>query len=301
VSRISLAGSRRRSTAAIALAVTLAAAATVGLAIYLVGSSLPYLLVSPAGDQRFGELNGCLIALVPESRAGFAVSPDGARVAAYGVNALGLCSRQQSGFDAGAVSSRALAFPGVTSASFDFANGLWLAVARGPRPELWRLRPDQEQPERAQGVEPIALVGHAHGVAAVEATGRMASISKEGAARAFAQLPPAAGANVQLFANATGELLAAIAGHGIFVYRSLDLSLVRAESPCEVEFLWWLPEPLRAVLSCGPAASWAIEMDVSTGERETALKRDRIRSALVPLLRTYVQGCEQLPCVAPAP
>lgn len=292
------AGARRRPTAAIALAVTIAAAATVGLSIYLVGSSLPYLMSSPAGDQRFGELNQCLIALVPEARAGFAVSPDGGKVAAYGASALGICSRQK-GSDA--VSSRALTFPGVTSASYDFAGVLWLAAARGPRPELWRLRQDQAEPERSQGVAPIALAGHAHGVAAVEATGRMASISETGIAQAVAQLPPAAAATVQLSSNATGELVSVIAGRSLFVYRASDLSLVRAESPCEVEFLWWLADPARALLSCGPAGSWAMELNVSTGERETAPKRERVRSALVPLLRTYVQGCELLPCAASAP
>lgn len=301
--RNELTRARQRVGAAIALTATLAAAATVGLAIYLVGTSLPYLLGSPAGDGRFGELNQCLISRLPESRAGFAVSADGAQVAAYGADGLALCSRQGPGSDALAkgVGGRALSFPGVTAASFDFRGTLWLAVARGPRPQLWRLASQQEGPERAGEWEPIALAGHAHGVAALDATGRIASIAEPGIVAAVAQLPPPAGAGVQLSANASGELLAAVAGRALFVYRAANLAPVRAESPCEVEYLWWLPEAFRALLSCGPSASWALELDVSTGEREAAPKKERVRSALVPLLRTYVQGCEQLPCAAPAP
>ncbi|MBS1149535.1 MAG: hypothetical protein H6Q89_1233, partial [Myxococcaceae bacterium] len=68
-----------------------------------------------------------------------------------------------------------------------------------------------------------------------------------------------------------------------------------------VEFLWWRKEGHQALVACGPDAEWALELDVNTGERETAPKLQRTWSQLVPGRELYVQECEHLPCTASSP
>jgi hypothetical protein len=285
---------RRRTGPAPVLAISLAVAAILWTAIYLVGTSLPYLMGSPASDPRFGELNQCLIAALREPRVGFAVSPDGARAAAYGSNGVALCARALAG------EGRAFSLPGITAATFDFDGTLWLAATREARAQLWILGLRQEALQQVQGFAPVAVAGHARGVAALEGEGRLVSVSSRGAVLGMAELPAGAAGGAQLASNASGQLLSVALGGGLLLYRVDDLSRLRAEAPCEVEFVWWRQDPARAILSCGPGASWALELNVSTGERE-AVPRPGVRSTLVPRLGAYVQSCDNLPCTAPSP
>jgi hypothetical protein len=88
---------------------------------------------------------------------------------------------------------------------------------------------------------------------------------------------------------------------GLFVYDAQRLLPILAEAPCVVEFLWWRKEGHLALLSCGPEASWALELDVDTGVREAAPNFKRTPSELVPNRGFYVQECEHLPCTATSP
>ncbi len=283
------------------LGVSLVTAATLGVVVYLASTSLPFMAASPTTDPVFGELNQCLLEAVPGPRVGFAVSSDGARAVAYGGAGLALCARDAA-VDAGTrASPRRFDVPGVTGAAFDFDDNLWVSTERERKgdPQLWRL--GGARPERVGDFAPIALAGHARGVVALDATGRLVSLSPTGAALGAANLPSAPNLGAQLAVNADGSLVAVVAGTGLFVFRAGDLSAVLAEGPCEVEFLWWLPDPTRAVVACGPKASWALELQVGSTQRETAPAKDRIQAALVPRLGRYVQPCEHLPCSAPAP
>ncbi|MHB8875249.1 MAG: hypothetical protein ACYC8T_16305 [Myxococcaceae bacterium] len=287
---------------ALTLVVTIGTAATLGVVVYLASTSLPFLATSPTTDPVFGELNQCLIDAVGAPRVGFAVSPDGAQAAAYGGATLAVCTRSPPSPDGGTRAlARAVPLEGITGAAFDFGGTLWLSTERKGEgdPKLWRLR--DGAPVRVGDFAPVALAGHARGAAALDASGRVVSLSAEGEALGVAQLPSPPTFGAQLATNSDGTLLAVAAGTGLFVYRAADLSPVFAEGLCEVEFLWWRREPGRALVSCGPQASWALELQVLTGEREAAPAMARVQSTLLPTLGGYVQGCEHLPCSAPAP
>jgi hypothetical protein len=275
------------------IAISLAVAAILWTAIYLVGTSLPYLVGSPSSDPKFGELNQCLIKALSEPRVGFAVSRDGGVAAAYGGNGFAVCVR-------GVAPGVSFALPGVTTAAFDFDGTLWLAASREGQSHLWSLGPKRDVPRELQGVAPVALAGHARGIAVLERGGRLVSVTSGGTILGSAALPPDAIGAAQLSSNANGQLLSVLLGGGLFLYQIDDFRQVRAEAPCLVEFLWWLPDPSRAILACGPRASWALELNVLTGERE-AVSPPGVRSTLVPGLGAYIQGCEQLPCTTPPP
>lgn len=278
---------------------SVAVAAGIGIILYLVTTSLPYLASSPTTDPVFGELNQCLIDTLAEPRVGFAVSADGTQAAAYGGASLALCQGQ--GRDGGKAAGARRALRGISLAAFDFSGTLWVAVERKGVGEqgLWRLGKGGAL-ERVGEFAPVALVGHAGGVVGLDASGRLLSMSGAGAPLGVAQLPTAPVGAVQLSVNADGTLVAAVAGGGLFLFRAHDLARVRAEGPCGVEFLWWRGEADRAVVSCAPKGSWALELGTN-GALTPAPSRERTPSALVPLRGVYVQPCETLPCSAPEP
>jgi hypothetical protein len=293
VARPRLNRGRRSSIPTTALAVSVAAA-TLGTAIYLVSTSLPYLVDSATADPQFGALNRCLISHLRQPRAGFAVSPGGSVVAAYGASSIAVCGTAALPSDGGAApAGLLLPLAGITAASFDFEGTLWLAAARGPQPELWAAAAS-EPLRRVSDFAPVALVGVANGVAALDAGGRLALFSLR---RALAHSASVASAsNALLACNSDGSLFSVLTAKAIDVFRSEDLSLVRSESPCQADYLWWLPDRTRALVACGPSASGALLIDVISGERESSPPLNRPRSALIPLLGTYVQSCDQLPC-----
>lgn len=272
-----------------ALAASLGAMA-LGLVLYLVTTSLPYIAGSPSADANFGELNRCLLEVLGEARGGFAVSPDGQRAAAFGGDTVALCER---GPGKGA---RRLAFPGVSEVSFDFKGVLWLA-----REKLYRWG-EKEAPELAGDFQPVAMVGHREGVAVVDSSGKVISVASEGQkVLGAAELPQPPVSGALLSVNGTGEFVALVASGGVFVYRAPGLELVRAEGTCEVEYLWWLAEPTRALLSCGPRDRWALTLDVGSGEREEAPKASRARSVWVPGVKAFTAACDNLPCTVAPP
>jgi hypothetical protein len=222
------------------------------------------------------------------------VSWDGSQVAGYSGAALAVCGR--------AGTARTFSVRGVQQATWDARGTLWVATSEVPDAgwRLWQAAEDGGL-NTAGDFAPIALAGHATGAVAVDAAGKLVSLDRDGRALGWAQLPAAPVGPVELSVSSDGALSAVVAGGGLFAFRSANLALVRAEAPCDVEFLWWHPQGTGALLSCGPGGSFALNIDVASGEREASPAKPRLRSALVPGRGIYVQSCEQLPCTAPAP
>lgn len=273
-------------------------AVVLGGVVYLVTFSIPLLSVGPQTDAHFGTLNACLFRELPQDRVGFAVAPDGKTALTWSPERAVRCTDEP----AGGASPRALAVSGITSAAFDFQGTLWLATrpSAGRSTGLWKVRGDGN-PEPLGELAPLALAGTAHGVVALEGSGRLSALSPDGQASGLAQLPAVPGADAQLSVSADGERVAVIARGGLVVYDAARLRLVRAEGPCDVREGWWATEGHRMILSCGPQGDFALYLDVDSGEREAAAATRRVRSVLVPQPRLYAQACEQLPCTAPQP
>lgn len=290
---------RKRSSAAAGLTISVAVAATLGMAIYLVSTSLPYLVDAPAADPRFGAFNRCLISTLREPRAGFAVAPGGEKLAAYGASSVAVCRKGAPAADRGALPAGVrLSFGGVSAAAFDFQGNLWLSAAQGPRPELWVMRSASDPPLSLGEVAPVALVGLPAGVAALDASGRLSSFRAQGGAEHSALFRPTS--SPLLAANLDGTLLSVVTGNAVHFLRASDFSLVRLEDSCPAQFLWWLPSPTRALIACAEAGSTLL-IDVATGNKQAASPVKHPRSWLIPQLGAYVQSCDQLPCSAPPP
>ncbi len=270
---------------------SLALAVVLGVVVYVVTSTLPYLATSPTTDPNFGNQNQCLLTALPNDRTGFAVF--GTEAVAYSGTRLARCAAQGV--------ARIYDVSGITRASFDWKGALW--YARAPQtdtpPELWRL--GEGKPERIGEVTPVGLVGTLFGVVTIDSQGRLVSLDSERTVLGVAQLPAAPPEDVQLTVSADGERIAVVTSGGLFVYDAQRLQKILAEAPCDVEFLWWKKEGQRALVACGPNAEWALELDVSSGARETAPKMQRTQSQLVPQRGLYAQECEHLPCTATSP
>jgi hypothetical protein len=285
---------QRRARPAALLAASLGSAVALGIVLYVVTTSLPYLAASPTTDPTFGRANQCLIGALPSPRVSFAVSWTGTVVAGYSGAALAVC-----GADGGL---QRVDVHGVQMAAWDALGTLWIGSSEVPDAgsRLWFLGADGGLVS-AGDFAPIALAGHASGALALDAAGRLASLSRDGSVMAYSQLPAAPVGAVHLAVSADGSLASVVAGGGLFAYQTADLSRIRAEAPCELGFVWWLPQGDSAVLGCGPHDEFALRMDVRSGEREAAPERRRVRSTLVPGRGTYVESCEQLPCTASPP
>lgn len=274
---------RARALNARAWALTLVVAAALGLLVAVATTSLPYLVSSPTTDPHFGALNHCLTAGPQGPRLGWAVAPDASRAATFGAQAVALCGRQGP--------PTVLSAPGATAITFDGAGRLWVAT----RERLLR--------EEAGGLVPVgdfgavALAGHRDGVLAQDASGQLLSISPQGEVLGQASLPSVGGLSV----GPDGGLAAVVVGGGVVAYEARNLTPVRAEAPCEVEALWWLDAPDRVLLACGPGDGLALTLDLRTGRQEQAPRRHRTPARRLSGRALYVQGCDGLPCTAPAP
>jgi hypothetical protein len=285
---------RRRTSAPLLLLVTLVSAGAFGVVLYIVSTSLPFLASSPSTDSHFGGQNQCLLEAVSPPRVGFAVSWEGSRVAGYSGGMLALCAPDG---DAGTWPVH-----GIQQAAWDARGTLWLGTSQTPDGG-WRLSylADGGELASAGDFAPIALAGHATGAVALDASGKLVSLTRDGRVLGWAQLPAVPAGPVQLTTNVDGTLAAVVAGSGVFAFDTSNLKLLRAEAPCEVEFSWWGAEDDELLLSCGPESGFALTVHVRSGVREAAPRRQRVHSLLVPGPRVWVQPCEQLPCTAPAP
>jgi hypothetical protein len=278
---------------ALGLALTAMAAVGLGVVVYFASTSLAWFASSPTSDPTFGALNHCLMAQVPADRAGFAVSPDASRAATFSDRGLGVCEDGAGSF---------LPLPGIVRAAWDFDGVLWLAV-KGPEAKaaaLYRRRGSAPL-EPVGDIAPVALAGHARGVAALDRSGRLVSLAADGQVLGVFDLPTRPDDTATLVADAAGALVAVVMHNAVWIFEAQDLSWVRGESPCDAEYLWWLPAPGAALVSCGPDQSWALSWQATTGTREAAPRKQRVHSALLARAGVYVRGCEGLPCTAPAP
>jgi hypothetical protein len=258
-------------------------AAALGLLIAIATTSLPYLVSSPTADPYFGALNYCLIGALHGPRLGWAVAPDASRAATFGARSVALCRKDSP--------AAVFSAPGATAITFDGAGRLWVATGE----QLLRQEADQLVP--VGDFASIALAGHEAGVIALDAEGQLLSISPRGEVLGQAKLP-APGA---LSVGPGGKLAAVVMGGGVVAYEARTLTPLRAEAPCQVEGLWWMDTPERVLLACGPGHEAALRLDLRTGERADAPRRSRQPARRLPGLALYVQGCDGLPCTAPAP
>jgi hypothetical protein len=272
-----------------ALALSVALAVTVGLVIYLAVTSLPYLASSPAGDPTFGALNQCLLSSAPQ-RVGFAVGRDARRISAWTNDAVVECAEGQP--------PRTWPLKGVTVGAYDGRARLWVA-ARGADAGLSGLFLLGSGVRHVGPLMPQALVGVHDGVVALEPSGRLVSVLEDGSVSGSAELPSAEGA--VLTSSGDGTRVAVSVGGGFFAFDAQTLKVLRAEAPCRVQRLWWKKAGHRVLVTCGPDETWALEVDVDTGQAETAGAHPRAPSVLAGPDGPWVQPCDMLPCTADEP
>lgn len=265
---------------------TLGVAGSLGAVLYGVSSSLPFLASSATSDAHFGALNTCAQAAL-SNRTGFAVAPDGRSLAVFSGSQLVRCDALP---DAGAALST-LPVTGITAVAFDFDGGLWLA-ANGVH------RLDAHDAGFGE-IAAISLAGTAHGVVALEGSGRVLALEEGGVIGSIAQLPKSVEGASQLIVSPDGERVALPVSGGVFVWDAKTLASVRAEAPCTVEAAWWRPTGRKLLLSCAP--DFGLEWDVESGAQAAVPRKPSQRSVLVPALGIYQQGCEQLPCTSALP
>lgn len=270
------------------LVVTVGLAVALGGITYLSVTSLPYLATSPTTDPVFGAHNACLLSAVPE-RLGFAVSRDGASVAAWSPKQLVVCS---------GTPPTATLFPstGITQATWDGAGALWIAsggVDGGPS-ALLRLEGGAFIERGA--FSPAALVGTAHGVVGLEPSGQLIALSTTGEVSATRALPSSRG--VQLQVSGDGALVALFGGGRFAVVDAATLQSTPAEAPCPVQKVWWRAGSPLLVVECVD-----LSLEVNALDSQSALlePRRRFPSTLVGPGGTYVQSCDVLPCTVEAP
>lgn len=285
---------RRRPQSLVTLLLSVALAVVLGAIVYFAVTSLPFLAVSPTSDPTFGRINECLLAAVP-SRVGFAVSRDARRALAWSADLAVECVDGEP-----AATKTAWVVAGVVDAAYDGEQRLWLAVRSEDSTKLQIM----ERPGwRTVGtVAPQHLVGTAQGVVVLEPGGRLVSVHADGAVGGLVDLPPMT--DVQLTASADGERVALVVGGGMHVFEAANLRKVRSEAPCDLEYLWWRrdeadggPARHRALLSCGPEASWGLAVDVDSNAQEKAAP-PRERAVLAGPGGPYVRRCDMLPCTA---
>lgn len=270
------------------LALTVVLAVALGGITYLSVTSLPYLATTPTTDPTFGAHNACLLGAVRE-RLGFAVSHDGARVAAWSSRELVEC--------AGAPPV-ARTFPrgGVTLGTYDGEGALWVATSGvdGGLPTLARLEGDAFVERGA--LPAAALVGTARGVVVLEPSGELLSVAASGEVSASRVLPSSRGVTLQ--ASADGALVSLVGGGRFSVVDAVTLQSTPAEVPCPVRHTWWRPEGALLIVEC---LDIVIELNAHDSQSQLLQPRRRVPSTLVGPSGVYVQACDQLPCSVEAP
>lgn len=278
---------RNKRLQQLTLLLTVVLAVALGGILYLSVTSLPYLATSPTTDPQFGALNACLLSAVPE-RVGFAVSRDGARVAAWSTKDLVEC--------AGAPPQQTVLFsrPAVRLATYDGNGALWISEGGGEAGALLRLEAG-EFVERGT-LNASGLVGTAQGVVVLESNGNLVAVSASGDVTATRALPSARGVTLQT--NAEGTHVAVWGGGRFAVIDAKTLESTPAEVPCPVRQAWWRPAGPLIVVEC---LDIAIELNALTSESSILQPRRRVASTLVGPGGTYVQACDMLPCTVEAP
>jgi hypothetical protein len=192
---------------------------------------------------------------------------------------------------------------GITRATFDGEGTLWLATRASAEqpPQLQYWSKDEAVPRVLAQFAPTTLIGTSHGVVILDVAGQVVSLRKNGDVGGTTALKHALESPTGLIASDDGELVLLVAATGVFAFRSADAVEVRRESPCEVEFAWWLPKSSLARLACAPQMSWSLDVDMKSGASEKARLKNVDPSALLPGSGVYVESCDRLPCTASPP
>lgn len=272
---------------------TVGLAGALALIVYLAVTSLPYLALSPASDPTFGALNGCVLSVLRE-RTGFAVSRDGARLAAWAPDRLVECGPGDER------PRRTWPKAGITAGAYDAAGGLWLAqrASDADSPRLWHAGV-AGAPALVATLEVQALAGTVRGVAVLEPSAQLTVLSEDGAVEGSVRLPSSDVRGAVLSSSGDGERVTVVVGGGVYVF-SARAELLRAEAPCTIDFLWWL-DGHRALLACRPVGALWLTIELDSGRAETAEARPRVPSVRAGPGALWVQPCDVLPCTAPAP
>lgn len=285
--------------------VSLVSAVSFAAVVYLASTAVPFLVGAPSTDPYLGALNQCILEQLPTRRVGFAVARGAAMVAAYSDDAVVVCAapRLIPGTSPQGPTLRRVPLRGVTAAAFDFQDALWLAAPRGggATPVLWSLPATANAPVLVGEFSPVALSGVETGVVALDRDGRLVAVRASGEVAAYVQLDAAAARAATLAGSADGALVAVVTGGAVLVFEAARLVRRLAQGPCEIEAVWWAPEPDRLLLGCGPGLGWGLKLSISDGAQELLPRATRVRSVLVPGTRLYVQACDGLPCSAPSP
>lgn len=284
---------RRAALSPWSLVGTVGLTGALALIVYLSVTSLPYLAVAPAADPSFGALNGCVLSVLKE-RTGFAVSRDGARLAAWAPDRLVECGPGDER------PRRTWRASGITVGAYDSAGLLWVAQRSSDTDtsSLWLLRAEGD-PDRVASLDVQALAGTALGVVVLEPSAQLTALRSDGQVDGSALLPTADVRGAVLSTSGDGERVSVVVGGGVYVL-SPRAELLRAEAPCTIGYMWWL-DGHRARLACRPVGSLSLTIDLDTGRAETAEERARVPSSLMGPKEHWIQPCDVLPCSAPPP
>lgn len=260
--------------------------------IALATTSVPIVSGAPTTDPFFGLANACVSDALGTRRLGFTVAPGGARIAGFDAERVAIC--EGSGGVATVLNAEALGVGQLKGLAFDGLGGLWLSGdSEGSRLVRWT---------KAGGVKEVgtlrtaAMAGWRGGAVVLEADGRLTSFDAMGAPLVSELLEPSPQRVHQLLSSPDGEHVALIADGGALVLEAETLRVVRSEAPCEVEGAAFGMKPASLLLVCGPSESWALELDVVTGERTSAALPRPMPVTILREPRLSVQSCDNLPC-----
>ena len=264
---------------------TLGVAASLGVVLYVVSSSVPYLASSITSDEAFSVLNGCALREV-ESRTGFAVSPSGRSLAVQSNTRAVRCDQLPDG---GLTVTTVHAT--VNDLAFDFSDTLWWSTSAGVR----------TNDASFDGLEPVAIAGTKYGVLVLENRGRVLALKSSGEVATESHLQMSVKGNPEILVSGDGERAAWVTEGGMVVWQTAPLRQLRAESPCEIVDAVWVAKSHRILVRC--ATELILDWDVDANSLTPAPPRPQKKPwpTLVPGIQTYISSCEQLPCTADAP
>lgn len=272
------------------LIVSLALAASLGATLYYATSSLPFLATSPSTDPTFGVLNACLHAAVP-SRTGFTVSDDARAAAVWSTNTVARCALDTDG-------TKLSTWPvtGVTVGAFTNDGTLWVVSQPGGLTStLLRLTDTGSTALTETGA--IDLASRGAGVLVLESGDRLVALDASGAVASTTNVPTTPSA--RLAVSFDGQRVAITGTGALLVFDSTTLAPMRAEVPCDVDALWWLPNSHHVLLSC--RSDVLLRVDTDTGTHDVAQPPRPPASRLLGTASLYVEPCDVLPCTSEGP
>lgn len=264
---------------------TFGVAASLGVVLYVVSSSVPYLASSITSDETFSVLNACALREV-DARTGFAISPSGRSLAIQSNTRVVRCDQLPDGGAAMTAS-----YETVSNLAFDFNDTLWWSTSTGVK----------TQDAAFDGLQPVAMAGTKYGVLVLENRGRVLALKATGEVATQTHLQMSVKGNPEILVSGDGERAAWVTGGGMVVWETAQLRQLRAESPCEIVDAVWIAKSHRILVRC--ASELILEWDVDVNSLTPARPRPQKKPwpTLVPGIEKYISFCEQLPCTADDP